>query len=166
MYRSVSCFSIAFFAAACALPAAPPPRAPAISVTRARFENFVGQQVRWGGKVASVTPTESQTCFEIVDRPLDSGGEPLDSAQRDGRFLACTPQFYARGVYEGQDVTVTGTLETPVTEKLDDLKYRYPRVAITELHFWPPPEDVLANRTFPRRWQPWGTDLGLQGYWW
>ncbi len=156
--------AVALFAAACVPPTVAPPEASEISVTRAGVERLVGQHVHWGGEIASVTPTEHETCFEVIDRPLTHDGKPLDGAQSDGRFLACTPQFYARGVYEGQDVTVAGTLELPVTAKLDDLKYRYPRVAIATLHFWPRSEDSLASHDFPRWWQPW--DPEVEFYWW
>jgi len=131
-------------------------------MTQARFENLVGQHVRWGGEVASVTPTERETCFEIIDRPLASDGRPFDSAPSQGRFLACTPQFFPRGLYEGEDVTVAGTLERSVKAQLDELKYRYPRVAIAALAFWPRSQKVLAGASFPRAWRP----GGAQSYLW
>ncbi len=163
MYRLAVWIPMAMFAMAC-VPPTTPPRPAEITVMRARFENLVGRRVRWGGQVASVNPTERETCFEITDRPLASDGEPLSTEQTDGRFLACTPHFYARGVYEGQDVTIAGTLEGPVTGKLDKWSYRYPRVAIQEIYFWPREQYSLRREYGPRSLQPWGQ--GSRGYWW
>lgn len=119
------------------------------------------------------------------DRPLADDGEPLDTEPTDGRFLACTPQFYPRGVYERQDVTVAGTLEPPGPASgvgsagpladgslrspksgrlLAESGYRYPRVAIATLNFWPQRHDSLSERYGSRWWQP--PDQGSQGYWW
>ncbi len=156
--------ALVVFATACAPPSGVRPDASAVTVTRARVEDLVGRHVRWGGEIASVTPTEHETCFEVIDRPLADNGAPLHTGQTDGRFMACTPQLYLRGIYEGQDITVSGTLEQPVTGKLDELEYRYPRVAIEALHFWPQERPAFGERYGSRWWQP--PDQGSQGYWW
>jgi len=163
MNRVAVCIPIALFVTACAAPSVLLSRA-STTVMEARTQNLVGQHVRWGGTVANVTPTERGTCFEIVDRPLDRDGTPLHGQQPDGRFLACTPQIFPRGVYEGQDSTVSGTLEPTVTETLIGLKYRYPRVAITELNFWPRTHYSSVDRDGSRWWEP--PEQGSQGYWW
>jgi outer membrane lipoprotein len=164
MNRVAVCVTLALFAAACAPLSAVPPGPAAITVTRARVESLVGQHVRWGGEVADVHLTEHETCFEIIDRPLASNGEPLDTERTDGRFLACTPQFYARALYQGKDVTVTGTLEAPEIGKLLELNYRYPRVRIGELQFWPQAQNAFGDRYRSGLWSPWGA--GSRGYWW
>lgn len=158
------CIPLVLLAMACVLPSVAPPHRSEVTVTRVRVENLVGQQVRWGGEVASVTPTERETCFEVIDQPLAHDGAPLHTEQTDGRFLACTPQFYPRGLYEGRDVTVTGRLEPPVIGELDGLEHRYPRVAIAALNFWPQPSSSVGDRDGSRWWQPSGQ--GSQGYWW
>ena len=164
MQRLAGCIPLVLLAMACVPPPIAPPHPSEITVTRARVENLVGRQVRWGGEVASVTPTERETCFEVIDRPLAQNGQPIHTEQTAGRFLACTPQFYPRGLYEGQDVTVAGTLETPAPGQLDSLDHRYPRVAIAALNFWPQPQSSHGDRYGSRWWQPSGQ--GSQGYWW
>ncbi len=164
MQRLAVCIPLVLVTMACVPPSVAPPHAPEVTVARARVENLVGQHVRWGGQVACVTPTERETCFEVMDRPLARDGEPLHTEQTGGRFLACTPQFYPRGLYEGQDVTVTGTLEPPVIGELDGLDHRYPRVAVGALNFWPQPPASVVDHDGARWWQPPGQ--GSQGYWW
>jgi len=164
MQRLAVCIPLVLLAMACVPPSIAPPQASEITVTRARVENLVGRNVRWGGEVASVTPTERKTCIEVIDRPLAHDGKPLHTGQTDSRFLACTPQFYPRGLYEGQDVTMTGTLEPPARGALDGLEHRYSRVAIVTLNFWPQPSASVVDHDGPRWKQPPGQRS--QGYWW
>lgn len=147
----------------------PPPSAmpwSRISVIRAEHENLVGERVRWGGIVASIRRGEQETCFEVLSRPLARNGEPRDTTQGGDRFVACAPGVYPSSLYEGEQLTVVGTLQKPIAEQSGEVTHRYPRVAAEELHFWPAHESdsTRLTRDWPPSWEPW--QPGTDGYWW
>jgi len=109
-----------------------------ITVEDAQQRDLTGQRVRWGGTIVSVTPSQHDTCFEIVGRPLDREARPRWTDQTSGRFLACAQGFYDPAVYGARrEATVVGTLQPSVVRKIGDYDYRYPQVRVERLHLWP-----------------------------
>jgi outer membrane lipoprotein len=109
-----------------------------IPVAQAQQQELRGGRVRWGGTIASVDVGKTDTCFEIVSHPLDKEARPVASDETGGRFIACAPGFYDPSVYaEGREVTVTGTLESPVTRKIGERDYLFPRVKASVVYLWP-----------------------------
>ncbi len=97
-----------------------------------------GKSVRWGGVIISVSPSQTETCFEILSRPLDNEGEPRPIDATEGRFVACCSQFYDPAAYPGgRHLTVKGVVQTPVMCKIGDYERRCPRVKIEALYLWP-----------------------------
>ena len=137
-----------------------------ITVVRAQQENLTGQRVRWGGEIANITSAEHATCFEVRSHPLGRDGRPTSSQGSVGRFIACARGFYPHDLYEGQQLTVVGTLRRPTVTMLGAFTYRYPRVAVEKLHFWPERESHSARltRDWSPSWEPW--ESGSEGYWW
>jgi len=129
-----------------------------ITVAQAQQHDLSGQHVRWGGTIIKVTPHESQTCVEIVSRPLDDEARPVDTDETFGRFLACSSGFYDPEVYgEGRKVTVIGTLESSVVGKIGELSYQYPKVAAETVYLWPklhPPRYIY--QPIDPFWYPYG----------
>lgn len=137
-----------------------------VTLKEASTGAFTGQRVRWGGDIVSTTVGKDQTCIEVVSRSLDSAARPDDTAQTQGRFIACAPGFHDPAVYaRGREITVVGTLEAPVVKKIDDYEYHYPVVHAAAVHLWP--KEVYYPRPYPpyyydpfyRPWGPWP-------YWW
>jgi len=111
-----------------------------ITQQQAQQENHQGQRVRWGGEVIKTTPGKTETCFEILGHRLGDTGRPQTGDDNQGRFIGCAKGFYEPDVYaKGREVTVVGTLGTPVTQKIGEFDYRYPRVLIEQLYLWPKP---------------------------
>jgi outer membrane lipoprotein len=140
----------------------------AVVPNQAGAGTFTGQRVRWGGEILSTTPSKDQTCIEVLSRSLDSSARPDTTSQTQGRFMACAGGFYDPAVYaRGREITVVGTLERPMTKKIDDYEYRYPVVRATAVHLWPkevyyppyPPYPPYYYDPFYRPWGPWP-------YWW
>src|SRR5690348_7687264 len=45
-----------------------------------------GTRVRWGGRIIQTEPKEQETCFFVLDEPLDSQARPEQGEQSRGRF--------------------------------------------------------------------------------
>jgi len=109
-----------------------------LTVAQAQRHDLSGGRVRWGGTIASVSVGKSDTCFDIVSHPLNDEARPIGRDETSGRFIACVRGFYDPTVYaEGRDVTVAGTLESPVTKKIGERDYLYPLVKAEVVYLWP-----------------------------
>lgn len=96
-----------------------------------------GARVRWGGRIVETQPRERETCFFVLDEPLDSQARPARGEQSHGRFVACKQGFYDPEVYaKGRDITVTGTVDGSESRKVGDYDYTYPRVNADVVHLW------------------------------
>lgn len=100
--------------------------------------NLSDQRVRWGGAIIETRPGEDETCFQIIGRELNDSARPVSDDNTRGRFIACAPGFYDPVVFEeGRELTVMGTLDTPVTREIGDYNYRFPRVSAEQVYLWP-----------------------------
>ncbi len=109
-----------------------------LSPQQALHEGVTGNRVRWGGEIVKVTVNKDDTCFELLAKPLGRSARPLRSDNSDGRFIACAPQFFDPAVYaKGREVTVVGAVIEPVSGKIGEYDYRYPRVTIERIFLWP-----------------------------
>ena len=115
------------------------PLAPAESSASQRL----GDAVRWGGSIVAVTPSASETCFEILGRDLGESARPLRADDTSsGRFLACRAGFYDPAIFAvDRDVTVTGRVAGFETRRIGEYDYRYPRVAADVVYLWPERRD-------------------------
>jgi len=140
-----------------------------VSSVEAQQGGGSGAQVRWGGQIIKTEPGPQETCFYVLQRPLDDEARPTASGNGDtqGRFVACRAGFYDPEVFaRGRDLTVTGTLHGAVSEKVGDYNYAYPRVEANVVYLWP--KRVVAN--YPPGWYDpfWGPYWGPYwgpGYW-
>lgn len=108
-----------------------------------------GTRVRWGGRIIQTEPQERETCFFVLDEPLDSQARPERREQSRGRFVACKQGFYDPEVYgKGRDITVTGTVAGSETRKVGQYDYSYPRVEADVVYLWPK-RPVYAPGPYP-----------------
>lgn len=111
-----------------------------------------GDRVRWGGVIAAAHPQESETCFDVISKPLDSRYRPADTDETLGRFRACAPGFYDPGIYEsGRLITVIGTIRGTVPAKVGKLTLDYPLIAADTVYLWKPREERVY-RSYPSFW--------------
>ena len=40
----------------------------------------VGTPVRWGGRIIETLPSQGQTCFQLISRPLNASGRPTTAS--------------------------------------------------------------------------------------
>jgi outer membrane lipoprotein len=126
----------------------------AVLPAEAATRGTAGDRVRWGGQVVGVHNDASQSCFEVVGKPLGMDGRPLVRDRSEGRFIACRGGFYDPAVFTaGREVTVGGTLTGFETRRIDQYDYRYPRVAADVVYLWPARHDV--DVIVERPWFAW-----------
>lgn len=127
-----------------------------ISPQQAQTSEMTGTRVRWGGMIISVVPLKSETCFEVLSRPLDSDGEPQSTDQTEGRFMACGSGFYDPAAYpSGRKITFVGSVQAPAECKIGEYTLRCPRLAIESLHLWPKLEPYYYYQYYDPFWGSW-----------
>lgn len=102
--------------------------------------SYVGKVVVLGGEVLTAKRLPEGTSIEILQLPLD-GSEPVTEAQQSqGRFLAVQKEFLDPATLDARPrVTVVGEVTGVRTQRLDDVEYTYPVLAIKDLKVWPDP---------------------------
>lgn len=130
-----------------------------------------GAQVRWGGQIIETKPGPQETCFYVLQRPLDDQARPESAStdgQTQGRFVACRAGFYDPEVFTaGRDITVTGVIQGTMSEKIGEYNYAYPRIEANVVYLWP--KRVIVNYGpgyYDPFWGPyWGPGWGPWGGW-
>ena len=115
-------------------------------------DDHQGTIILLGGEILSAKRLSNGTRLEILQLPLDGSDEPVaDRTASLGRFLAMESSFLDPATLPPNTrVTVVGEITGATREKLDEMDYRYPTVAIKHLHVWPEPETYPPLDTGPR----------------
>ncbi len=125
------------------------------AITPHDAQHSVGSRVRWGGTIAEVSLTRTQTCFEVVSHPLDASKRPEADDRTEGRFIACAPGFYDPAVYAaGREVTFVGMLEAPSLGKVGQYEYLFPHLAASSVYLWPKRPPPMPYYYDPFWYQP------------
>ena len=135
-----------------------------------------GAQVRWGGQIIDTKPGPQETCFYVLQRPLDDQARPKapsTDSETQGRFVACRAGFYDPEVFtRGRDITVTGVIQGTMSEKIGDYNYAYPRVEANVVYLWPKRQRYAGYPPgyYDPFWGPgfgpyWGGPWGGYPYW-
>ncbi len=121
-----------------------------------------GAAVRWGGAITKVENRRDETWIEVVERPLDRDGQPRDTDQSAGRFLARAQGFLDPAIFAPKRlVTVAGTLDGNSLRSIGEHPYTYPVVRAEHVHLWPVPSKTERPDFYPPYrwydpWYPWG----------
>ena len=102
-------------------------------------EKFLGTWVMIAGVIISTKTTKDGSSLEILQKPMDRDGEPLDTDETEGRFIAQTDQFLDETVYhKGRLITVIGAVAGKKKMPIDEILYQYPLLTAKALHLWRP----------------------------
>ncbi len=102
-------------------------------------EQFLGAWVMAAGVILSTKTTKDGSAVEILQKPMDRDGRPLDTDATDGRFLAQTSEFLDEAVYHpGRLITVIGEVAGKKMMPIDEITYQYPLLTVKALHLWRP----------------------------
>jgi len=102
-------------------------------------EKFKGTVVMFGGMIVAAKNTPEGTLIEILQKPLDTLGKPLETDVTEGRFLVQSDIFLDPAVYhQGRLVTVVAEVIGRKELPLDEIIYPYPLLIAKDMHLWGP----------------------------
>jgi outer membrane lipoprotein len=102
-------------------------------------EHFKGAWVMLGGVIIVGKNTKDGTLIEILQKPIDTNGRPLETDSTDGRFLVESHAFLDSAIYrQGRRITVIAEVVGRKELPLDEIMYPYPLLTIKDLHLWGP----------------------------
>jgi outer membrane lipoprotein len=102
-------------------------------------EKYKGAWLMLAGVIVTSKNTKEGTLIEILQKPMDSDGRPLQTDATEGRFIVQTDQFLDNTVYHrGRELTVIAEVVGRRELPLDDIMYQYPLLNIKELSLWEP----------------------------
>jgi len=109
-----------------------------------------GKWVMFAGIIVdSRIEQDGSTYLEVVQKPADSFGEPLQTDESGGRFIAVSKQFLDPAVYQGgRVITVVGEVVGDSVRPLGGMAYRYPLLAVKALHLWEPSYGPRSSFSF------------------
>jgi len=100
-----------------------------------------GAWVMLGGVIIAVKNIREGTQIEVLHKPIDHSGRPLDTDESEGRFLLVTSEYLDAAVYQtGRLVSAVAVVDGAKTQPLDDIQYTYPVLTIQAIHIWKPGE--------------------------
>ena len=109
----------------------------------------VGQPVRWGGTVLTVSKENNHIWIEIQQHGLDKYGSPRQSNGSMGRFLVKTEQLPDElPMLIGMDVTVFGDLGGFFDGSIGRESYLFPVVNAEEHYLWGPEYSAVYPRNY------------------
>jgi outer membrane lipoprotein len=137
-----------------------PQQSPSLREVQENPASYRGIALSWGGTIVSVENLPLYSRIEIIARELDKHGEPRETDHSGGRFIAQVEGFLDPEIYSsGRTITVVGKFIRVDERQLDQMRYRYPLVAVSAYHLWPVPEPV------PDHYDPYWDDPFLYDPW-
>ncbi len=102
-------------------------------------DRFTGRVLMLGGIIVGARNLKAGTELEVLQQPLDGQGQPLETDETGGRFLAVTEQFLDTAIFHrGRAITIVGEAAGQQTRPLGQIEYRYPVLKVKDLHIWSP----------------------------
>lgn len=116
-----------------------PGGSPGVAQVRHQTDTYLSQKVRWGGVILHTENKQNTTELTIIAMPLSENGEPQNSDQSPGRFIAIIDEFVEPLVYSPErKITVTGQILRAETLKVGEFLYEYPVIQVEHYYLWPP----------------------------
>jgi len=99
--------------------------------------NFIGREVRWGGKIINVSKDNDHVLIEIKQFPLNRYGFPLTNIPSQGRFIAQAEQIFDTDkLQQGLLITFSGFVVSETSQILKHEKHYLPVISIKDSHLW------------------------------
>lgn len=102
-------------------------------------EKYKGAWLLLAGVIVGSKNTKEGTFIEILQKPADHSGRPLETDATEGRFIVQSERFLDSAVYHrGREISVIAEVVGRKEIPLDDIVYSYPLLEIKEVHLWEP----------------------------
>lgn len=103
-------------------------------------DTYKGRLVLLGGEVLKAKRLKEGTQVELLQLPLNEDQEPTtELTQSQGRLLVLHQEpLDPATLAPGTMVTFVGEVSGAITDKLDEVDYRYPTLTVKHWHVWPP----------------------------
>lgn len=112
-------------------------------------KTLLNSSVVWGGMIVETRNFKNSSQIELLSYPLQSNGEPIQSAQPQGRFLIKHDGFLEPAQYSsGRFLSAKGKVQASVAGKIGEADYVYPVIKASQLHLWPEYEDSDTRTRF------------------
>ena len=131
-------------------------------------ENYIGKNVMLGGRIANIRNSGEGAQLEIVEFQLTSQHYPEDRSHSYGRFLATNSSYMEPLIFKsGMLITLVGEIKGEKIQRLDDMDYRYPVIALREWYLWPESGPDKGCTTYPvtsPQYNPYNYGLGSEPF--
>ncbi len=98
-----------------------------------------GAWVMLAGQIIGTRNTPKGTFIEVLQRPMNRRGRPLDTDDTEGRFIIEATEFLDAAVYHaGRLISVIGEAAGEEVRPLGEIPYHFPLVSARELCLWEP----------------------------
>lgn len=139
-----------------------PANNPPLASVRDNVKAHQNQQVVWGGLILSTEIKPAFSLVTVLAKPLDSNGEPVDTDQSYGRFLARFNGFRDPAVFaSGRSLTIAGSIQGSEIRKIGEYDYLHPVVNVAQYRLWP-----VQTRQVYDAYDYWGYDPWYPWYPW
>lgn len=131
-------------------------------------ETYIGKHIMLGGRIARVKNSQEGSQLEIVQFELTDSGVPEESFVSSGRFLATSTDYLDSTIFrKGMLITLVGEIKGKKIQRLDEMEYAYPLVALREWHLWKGSDWERGSYylTQPPLYDPYYYGYGFEPYW-
>ncbi len=98
---------------------------------------LLNQKVVWGGLIIETRNFENTSQIELLNYPLNENGQPITSAQPQGRFIVKFNGFLEPAQYaSGRWLSALGQVQKSEAGKIGEASYQYPVMKAEQLHLW------------------------------
>lgn len=102
-------------------------------------ERYKDAWVMFAGMIIVSRNTQEGSYIEVLQKPMDSDGRPLQTDATGGRFIVRSDTFLDAAVYhKGRLITVIAQVIGKKEQPLDEIQYQYPLLVAKTLHLWEP----------------------------
>ena len=99
--------------------------------------DYQGKTALWGGLIIQSNNLKERSEIEVLSYPLNDLGEPIRSAEAQGRFFIQQSGYLETAQYApGRWVSALGTVKAPVQGKVGTADYTFPVIESRQLHLW------------------------------
>jgi len=100
--------------------------------------SFMGEQVRWGGRIIRIYDDNGLSTLEIQHYPLTRYGFPLSNLPSQGQFIAQSNHAFDPEIYlAGLLITFSGEIHSAMALEAEKKDEYLPIIDISDMELWP-----------------------------